>query len=105
MTELKNSEIRELVQRKRAQLEELRNQAEKVQGEARLQADQHMNKLNDEIEELERHPRAELEHLENGEIGLFGAIKRTWRDLTGQSKSHFSRNSKRKPYNYTPPPM
>ncbi len=87
MHDMTNSEIREIVQRKRAQLEKLREDAQQLQGEARLQADQHVNKLSDEIEELERHPRAEAEKLKYGEMGLLGAIKRTWRELLGDPRT------------------
>lgn len=105
MHDLKDSEIRELTERKRAQLEELRSQAQNLQGEARLQADQHVNKLNDEIEELESHPKAELEHLKYGEIGLLGAIKRTWRDLTGHPQTNSTGNPERSSDQKPPPPM
>jgi DNA uptake protein ComE-like DNA-binding protein len=64
----------------RGELEIIRGEALKLQGEARLQVDQHMNTLKDRIEGLER--KADKMSDDADDSDLETAAKKAWEDIS-----------------------
>lgn len=89
-TEWQTSEHQE---RARAELERLRAETRELHGEARLQADQHINKLNDRIAELEGQENSNSEVFGSRVEGLAAAFKNAWHDIRNSAKNALGERS------------
>jgi predicted nuclease with TOPRIM domain len=65
------------------ELEKLRSEARFLQGEARLQADQHINMINDRIADLESRENSNSEVFGNAMEDIASAFKSAWHHIDG----------------------
>lgn len=87
------ADTRHIIEANRAELERMRSQVRTLHGEARLHADQHINKLNDRIAELEGRDNSDSEVFGSRVEGLAAAFKNAWHDIRNSAKNALGERS------------